>query len=173
VERALKNRFNKYGLEIHPTKSRTISFGKYEQQNAKTRKRKANTFDFLGFTHFCDKTRKGKFKVGRKTSRKKFRAKMIAMNFWLKKISNLLPLKEWWKILRVKLRGHFQYYGISGNYISILKYYKLTIKYTRKWINRRSQKLSMNWKQFNQYLEKYSLPKPNIMFNLYTSSHSM
>jgi len=173
VEKALKNRFNKYGLEIHPTKSQTISFGKYEQQNAKNQKRRANTFDFLGFTHFCDKTRNGKFKVGRKTSRKKFRAKMKTMNNWLKSTRNRMPLKEWWKILRAKLRGHFQYYGISGNYVSISKFNKLTVELTKKWINRRSQKRSMNWEQFNLYLEKYPLPKPKIMFNLYALSHSM
>ncbi|MEA1972971.1 MAG: group II intron reverse transcriptase/maturase [Candidatus Cloacimonadota bacterium] len=173
VEKALKNRFNKYGLEIHPTKSRTISFGRYEQENAKKQKRRSNTFDFLGFTHFCDKTRNGNFKVGRKTSGKKFRAKMKAMNIWLKSIRNVQLLKDWWKILNAKLRGHFQYYGVSGNFVSISKYYQLTMRLTRKWINRRSQKQSMNWKQFNQYLEKYPIVKPKIMFNLYALSHTM
>ncbi len=173
VEKALKNRFNKYGLEIHPDKSRTISFGRYEQENAKRQKRRPNTFDFLGFTHFCDTTRTGTFKVGRKTSRKKFKSKMKAMNIWLKSIRNVQMLKDWWKILQSKIRGHFQYYGISGNYVSISKYYELTVRLTKKWINRRSQKQSMNWKQFNQYLEKYPLPKPKIMFNLYALSHSM
>lgn len=173
VEKALKNRFNKYGLEIHPTKSRTLSFGRYEQENAKKGNRRANTFDFLGFTHFCDKTRTGTFKVGRKTSRKKFRSKIKAMNVWLKSIRNVLQLKDWWKILRAKLRGHFQYYGVSGNYVSISKFHYFTVKLTKKWINRRSQKRSMNWKQFNQYLDKYPLPKPKIMFNLYALSHSM
>ena len=173
VERALKNRFNKYGLEIHPTKSRTFSFGRFEQENAKRQNRRANTFDFLGFTHFCDKTRSGTFKVGRKTSRKKFTLKIKAMNLWLKGIRNLLQLKDWWKILQSKLRGHFQYYGVSGNYVSISKYYQLTLKLTKKWINRCSQKQSMNWEQFNQYLKTYPLPSPKIMFNLYALSHSM
>ena len=74
VEKALKNRFKKYGLEIHPEKSKTFSFGRYERMNADKQNRKANTFNFLGFTHYCDKTRKGYFKVGRKTDRKKFSA---------------------------------------------------------------------------------------------------
>jgi len=100
VERALKNRFNKYGLEIHPTKSRTFSFGRFEQENARKQNRRSNTFDFLGFTHFCDKTRNGTFKVGRKTSRKKFATKIKAMNLWLKGIRNLLHLKDWWKIFQ-------------------------------------------------------------------------
>jgi len=173
VEKALNNRFNKYGLELHPIKSRIISFGRYEQENAKRQKRRTNTFDFLGFTHFCDKTRSGSFMVGRKTSRKKFRTKMKEMNIWLKSIRNVQQLKDWWKILQSKLRGHFQYYGISGNYASISKYYQLTVRLTKKLINRRSQKQSMNWEQFNQYLAKYCLPKPKIMFNLYALSHTM
>ncbi len=173
LEKGLRNRFNKYGLEIHPTKSRTFSFGRYEQENAKKQGRRANTFDFLGFTHFCDKTRKGAFKVGRKTSRKKLTSKIKAMNLWLKSIRNLLQLKDWWKILQAKLRGHLLYYGVSGNYPSIYRFYRLTVMLTKKWINRRSQKQSMNWEQFNQYLKTYPLPKPKITFNVYTSSHSM
>lgn len=72
IETSLKNRFGKYELELHPEKSHKFSFGRFEVENAKRQKRRASTFDFLGFTHFCDITRKGWFKVGRKTSRKKF-----------------------------------------------------------------------------------------------------
>ncbi len=61
IERGLRNRFNKYGLELHPTKSRNISFGRFERENAKRQNRRANTFDFLGFSHYCDKSRKGNF----------------------------------------------------------------------------------------------------------------
>lgn len=115
IERALQNRFTKYGLELHPEKSRMFSFGRFEKQTALKKSRRANTFDFLGFTHFCDKTRKGYFKLGRKTSSKKFRVKCKELNAWLKAIRNLIPTREWWRILRAKLRGHFEYYGVSGN----------------------------------------------------------
>ena len=91
IERGLRNRFNKYGLELHPTKSRNISFGRFERGNAKLQNRRANTFDFLGFTHYCDKSRKGNFKVGRKTSRKKYTAKCRAMNAWLNPSSWFSP----------------------------------------------------------------------------------
>ena len=79
IEKAFKNRFEKYGMKIHPTKSRNITFGRYEKENAEKDVRKPNVFDFLGFTHYCDKTRKGNFKLGRKTSIKKFRAKCREM----------------------------------------------------------------------------------------------
>ena len=163
IERGLRNRLDKYGLELHPTKSRNISFGRFERGNAKLQNRRANTFDFLGFTHYCDKSRKGNFKVGRKTSRKKYTAKCRAMNAWLKAIRNQVKTKEWWKILIAKLRGHFQYYGVSENYDGIARFYKNTIRMVRKWMNRRSQKRKMSWDRFTEYLEHYPLPKPRIV----------
>ena len=167
IERGLRNRFNKYGLELHPTKSRNISFGRFERGNAKLQDRRANTFDFLGFTHYCDKSRKDNFKVGRKTSRKKYTAKCRAMNAWLKAIRNQVKTKEWWKILTAKLRGHFQYYGVSENYNGIARFYKFTIRMVRKWMNRRSQKRKMSWDRFTEYLEHYPLPKPKIVHSFY------
>ena len=167
IEQALKDRFNKYGLEIHPTKSRRITFGHFEKENAGKQNRKPNTFDFLGFTHYCDTSRRGKFKLGRKTSRKKFSAKCRDMNNWLKSIRNLVKTKDWWKILAAKLRGHFQYYGVSENYASIAKFYKLTVKMVQKWFNRRSQKCKMNWAKFTEYLGHYPLPQPRIVHKFY------
>jgi len=169
IERGLRNRFNKYGLEIHPTKSRNISFGRFERDNAETQNRRANTFDFLGFTHYCDRSRKGNFKVGRKTSRKKYSAKCREMTSWLKAIRNQVKTKEWWKTLRAKLRGHFQYYGVSENYDGIVRFYKFTLRAVRKWMNRRSQKRKMSWDRFTQYLEHYPLPKPKIVHSFYVS----
>ena len=169
IERGLKNRFNRYGLEIHPAKSRKISFGRFERGNAKSENRRANTFDFLGFTHYCDRSRKGSFKVGRKTSRKKYTAKCKAMNAWLKAIRNQVKTKEWWKILKAKLRGHYQYYGVSENSDDIGRFYKATVRLVRKWMNRRSQKRKMNWDRFTKYLEHYPLPKPKIMHSFYVS----
>jgi len=169
IERGLKNRFNKYGLELHPTKSRNISFGHFERENACKQNRRSNTFDFLGFTHYCDRSIKGNFKVGRKTSHKRYAAKCKEMNLWLKSIRNLFKMKEWWKILIAKLRGHFQYYGVSENYRGIVRFYNDTIRMVYKWMNRRSQKRRMNWKNFTEYLEHYPLPNPKIVHNLYVS----
>lgn len=171
IEQAFKSRFGRYGLEIHPTKSRNISFGKYERQNAKRENRRSNTFDYLGFTHFCDLSRRGKFKIGRRTSRKKFVAKCKEMNDWLRKIRNKVETKEWWQTLKAKVRGHIQYYGISENYTSIEQFYKITVRLARKWLNRRSQKRKMNWDKFTHYLERYPLPKPKIVHSFYARSN--
>jgi len=167
IEGVLPKRFNRMGLEIHPEKSKRISFGRFERQNAKTQKRKANSFGFLGFTHFCDKSRKGNFKLGRKTMRKKFIKKCKDMTNWLKKIRNTAKPKEWWDTLKSKLRGHYQYYGVSGNYEGIKSFYNHTKRALHKWLNRRSQKCSMNWKNFTKYLECYPIPKPKIMHSYY------
>ncbi len=170
IKHALQERFAKFGLELHPDKTSVISFGKYEQQNARRHDRKANTFNFLGFTHYCGKSRKGKFIVGRKTSQKKFRKKCHEMNEWLRKIRNHKKVKEWWPTLIAKLRGHYQYYGISGNMRALERFYFVTIRLVRKWLNRRSQRKSFSWVGFSKYLKHYPLPLPRITCNLYTLS---
>ncbi len=173
IEQALRERFVKFDLELHPEKTRVISFGRYERENAKRQNRKANTFDLLGFTHYCDISRKGRFLVGRKTSCKKFRMKCKEMNDWLRRIRNFKKSKEWWPILQAKLRGHYQYYGVSGNIRSLERYYWLTVRMTLKWLNRRSQRKSFSWKKFEKYLEHYPLPKPKIVHKIYTLSPVM
>jgi len=172
IEQTLRERFAKFDLELHPKKTRVISFGRYERENAQRQQRRPNTFDFLGFTHYCGTSRKGKFIVGRKTSRKKFRAKCKEMNQWLRRVRNACKAKDWWPILAAKLRGHYQYYGISGNMLSIRRFHTLALRMAFKWLNRRSQRKSFNWARFREYLEHYPLPKPRIMHNLYTLSPS-
>ena len=168
ILKGLKERLKKLGLELSLDKTKVIEFGRYARENAKVKGNKQKTFDFLGFTHFCDRTRKGAFKVGRKTSCKKFSQKAREMNQWLKSVRNAAKPIEWWKILSAKLRGHFQYYGVRGNYRGIMKNYTLTIRLIYKWLNRRSQKDSFNWEGFIKYLQRHPLPKPKIHHNFYT-----
>ena len=113
---ALKQRLSKFGLRISEEKSRIIEFGRYAWEKAQKQGEKVVTFDFLGFTHCCDKTRGGKFKLGRRTARSKFKQEMKAMNQWLKGVRNLAKLAEWWKVLGKKidrplpiLRDQWQY----------------------------------------------------------------
>ena len=167
---ALRERFTQFDLALHPEKTRVISFGRYERQNAQRQKRRPNTFDFLGFTHYCDRSRRGKFMVGHQTSRKKFRKKCGELNDWLKAVRNRCPVKEWWPVLKAKLTGHYQYYGISGNMRLLSRFYWLTVRLAMKWLNRRSQKHSFSWEGFEAYLKHYPLPKPRIVHNLYTLS---
>jgi group II intron reverse transcriptase/maturase len=167
---ALKQRLSKFGLRIAEEKSRIIKFGRYAWEKAQKQGEKVATFDFLGFTHYCDKTRRGKFKLGQRTARSKFRQEMKTMNQWLKDVRNLVKLAEWWQVLRKKLLGYYQYYGISGNIEGVRRYYSRTLRLAYKWINRRSQKRSYNWEQFYRFLENNPLPKPRIYHLTYTLS---
>jgi len=164
---ALRQRMSKFGLTISEEKSKIIEFGRLTCQMAKKYGFKCETFDFLGFTHFCDKTRRDKFKLGRKTSRKKFTQKMKDTNLWLKSIRNRIELKELWKLLGIKLLGHYQYYGMSGNFRLLRNFYDHTVKLAFKWINRRSQRKSYNWDKFHNFIQFNPIPKPKIYHSLY------
>ena len=159
---AMKDRLAEFGLKVSTEKSRIIPFGRYPYLSAQKEGKKLSTFDFLGFTFYCTKSRKGNFLLGRKTARKKYTPKMKALNQWLKAVRNTAKLKEWWQVLARKLEGHYRYYGISGNMRGIKKYYLQAISKAFKWINRRSQRRSYNWLQFCSYLRHNPLPKPKI-----------
>ncbi len=162
----MQQRFQAYGLELHPEKTNVKSFGRYEKENAKKQKRRLNTFDFLGFTHYCGVSRKGKFKICRKTTSKKFRQACRKMKEWLKKVRDI-KVQFWWQTLASKLRGHYQYYGVSENSRSIQGFYYRVIWMVFKWMNRRSHKKSFNMVQYNAYLKTYPLPRPRIVHSFY------
>jgi RNA-directed DNA polymerase len=163
----LEERLRKFGLELSPEKTRLIEFGRFSEERARRKGKKPDTFDFLGFTHYVSKGREGQFKVGRKTSAKKYRGNMKRLNTWLKHNRNALPLAELWKRLNQKLRGYYRYYGVSDNYSSLSRYHYQAEQLIFKWLNRRSQKTSFTWVGFNKYLEKYPLVRPRIYYNLY------
>lgn len=167
VMKQLQERFKVYGLELNATKSGVKSFGRYERENAQKQKRKANTFEFLGFTHYCTESRKGKFKVGRTTRAKKFRRSCKKIYSWLKRIRSVIGLKELWNKLAQRIRGHYQYYGVSENSRKIQEFYYVVVRMVYKVLNRRSQKKSFNWQEFNQYIKRFPLPRPRIVHNFY------
>ncbi len=168
----LKERLNKFGLKVAEKKSKIIEFGRYAWERSQSGCKKVETFDFLGFTHYCDRTRKGKFKLGRKTAKKKLQQGLKALNQWLKSVRNQVKLEEWWKVLGQKLRGHYQYYGISGNMNGLRVAYCEVTRLAYMWINRRGQKKSYNWPKFCRFLEYNPLPQPKIYHLTYTLSSS-
>jgi len=168
--RELEERLGKFGLTVSEEKSRIISFGRHPYYSAQEEGKRVETFDFLGFTHYCTKTRKGYFKLGRKTSRERYREKLKGTNQWLKKVRNRIIQEEWWEVLRMKMIGHYRYYGVSGNMRELKAFYNETVRLAYKWINRRSQKKSYNITQFYKMLEYKPLPKPKIYLQTYTPS---
>ena len=121
------------------------------------RARQDSKFQFTSLAHL----------PGRRTSRKKFSKACKEMNDWLKWVRCRGSTKDWWPLLAAKLRGHYQYYGVSGNSRMISQFGYVTNCLLHKWLNRRSQKKSFNWKQWNAYLAHYPLPCPRIVHNLY------
>ena len=170
ILKELKQRLQDNGLTANAEKTHAISFGRQEKTNARKAGRKANTFDFLGITHYIGTSRWGNFKVGRKTSKKRFRRSCVAMSQWMAAVRNKIKLKELWSQLTAKMKGHYAYYGVSDNSASLSAYYHNVIRMVHKWINRRSQRASMNWDKFNEYLNKYPLPRPRIMHKFYICS---
>jgi RNA-directed DNA polymerase len=166
----IKDRFVQFGLTLAEDKTRVLEFGRFAVEN--TNKRgggKPQTFDFLGFTHYCGQTRDGRFALKITTSRKKFTLSLVKQKDWFKAIRNRIKLPKIWKALAAKLQGHYQYYGISGNFDSIKSYYQETERQAYKWMNRRSQKKTWNWDSFRDYLNQYPLPKPKLTYAIYNT----
>ena len=145
----LTKRLGKFSLSLAEDKTKLIRFGRFAEAKARRQGKKAETFDFLGFTHYNDKDRKGGFKIGRKTARKKFTAKAGELKLWLKKVRNVKP-RLWWPILRTKLSGHYQYYGVSGNYRGVMRYYRLAVQLLYKWLNQLDSQRSGNFSVKNR-----------------------
>jgi RNA-directed DNA polymerase len=166
----LKERLAKFGLTLAEDKTHIVEFGRFAQENHRNSGHgKPKTFTFLGLTHFCTTTRDGRFKLGVKTSGKKMNGSLTNMNAWLKKMRNRMKQEQLWKLLGAKLQGHYNYYGVSGNFDSIQTFYRQTIFLTYKWLNRRSQKKSFTWPSFWLYLESYPLPRPALTFQIYNT----
>ncbi|WP_265038281.1 group II intron reverse transcriptase/maturase [Wolbachia endosymbiont (group A) of Hylaeus communis] len=112
----LKQRLNKFGLEVSENKTRVVKFGKREWQRAIREKRRTESFNFLGFTHYGAKSRRGRLMMGHKTSKLNLARKLKEIKEWLKIVRGSIRLKDWWQVLKAKLTGHYNYFGISGNY---------------------------------------------------------
>jgi RNA-directed DNA polymerase len=158
----LRERFAAYGLELHPEKTRLIEFGRHAAENRKRRGRgKPETFDFLGFTHVCGKTRKGRFALIRLTMRKRLRAKLREV----KKAFRWRwhdPVPEVGKWLASILRGHFNYYAVPLNFDAIAAFHYQVIRLWQRGLSRRSDKAKVPWKRMRRIARRF-LPRPRIM----------
>ena len=165
----LKTRLQEFGLAVSIEKTRVIKFGQREWYLAAKQKRKADNFNFLGFTHYATKSRRGKWILGHKTTKENFARKLKETKEWLKAVRSVLKLNDWWPTLKAKLTGHFNYFGISGNYRAIQMFRQKVTCLALKWINRRSQKKSMTAEKYGWYLQSHPLPEARICFSLYQS----
>ena len=163
----LAERLQQFKLEVAVEKTKTIEFGRFAEENRTKRgEGKPGTFDFLGFTHYCGKSQKGRFIVKRKTSKKKFKAKLQKSKAWLKENMHE-AVDVIIKKLNAKLVGHYRYYGITGNY-EMINSFKFRITKQLYWVlNRRSQKRSCNWDKFKRMIKLLPIAKPKIYVSMY------
>lgn len=164
--RQLKERLERFHLEIQTEKTKLIAFGRFASENAKRVGKKPGTFDFLGFTHYCGTTRKGYFKVKRKTSAKKFRAKLQEHKAWLMQEGRHLKTGTALQRAKLKLSGHLRYYSITDNGLMCNQFRYQWARMLYKWLNRRSQRRSYTWEQFNQALRWVQWPSVRVIHNL-------
>jgi group II intron reverse transcriptase/maturase len=157
----LPKRFAKYGLTLHPEKTRLVEFGRNARRNARRLGKKPATFDFLGLTHICARSRKGKFTVHVKTMAKRLRRGLKAIAEWCQEHRHD-PVDQQQKTLNAKLRGHYQYYGRPTNYRSILQFYRAVRCIWRKWLGRRTRGRGLTWERFEAILRQHPLLPPRI-----------
>jgi len=163
----LGNRLGKFNLEVEPTKTRVMEFGRFAAEHAASKGETAETFDFLGFTHYCGRSRNGnKFRIKRLTAKKKFTAKLHAFKEWLMK-SRTMKTAELWERVKAKLRGHFGYYGVTDNFPSISRFGYKVRQLLFKWLNRRGKRGCLNWDKISAMLNRFPLPNPRIMVSMF------
>jgi len=163
---AIRKRFQRCGLTVSEEKTRLLAFGRHAWRQWRAGGAKPETFNFLGFTHYVGTSRKGKFQVGRVTSRKKFRRSLQALKAWLATMRTK-PMSYWWPVLVAKLRGHYQYYGVSGNSRALARYAHEALRYVQQALSRRSQHAPGLWDRLNRYLKRFPLPRPRIIHAWY------
>ena len=167
VQEVLPKRFAKFGLTLHPEKTRLVRFvrpgGVASQEGSPAEAR--GTFDLLGFTHFWGRSRRGYWVVKRKTARSRLRRAIVAVAEWCRR--NLhRPVAEQHRMLCQKLRGHFAYYGITGNSWSLSSFREAVTEAWRKWLSRRNRDHPMTWDLLRRLRERYPLPTARIMHNV-------
>jgi group II intron reverse transcriptase/maturase len=161
VKNVLSKRFAKYGLTLHPEKTRLVKFGRYAEERAKRQGKKPSTFGFLGFTYLCAHSRRGKFTVHVRTMHKRLSRGLTAIGRWCQEHRHA-PVDEQQKTLNAKLRGHYQYYGRPTNFQCLWKFYRGTCRLWHYWLNRRTRGSRLTWDHYNALLRRHPLLLPRI-----------
>jgi group II intron reverse transcriptase/maturase len=162
----LNGRLEGFGLRVAEEKTRCMEFGRFARAEAQKRGQKPEEFTFLGFTHYCGKTRKRNFKVKRRTSRKKFALSLRGFTDWVRKSRAVLRKGEMLRRAKARIEGHLNYYAITDNskLCSTYRYHATKIMF--KWLNRKSQRRSYTWKGFMQALKWVGWPRLNVRKDL-------
>ena len=162
---AMEKQLGRFGLQLAPTKTRVMRFGRFAKRDASRRGERLVVFEFLGLTHYCGTSRSGRFKLKWRTSKKRLRAKLSVMREWIR--SNLTtPLARLWATVNRKLSGHYAYYNVSDNWALVMEFRWRTLKALWWGLNRRSQRRSFTWSKYMAYVDRFPLAKPRRVVNL-------
>jgi group II intron reverse transcriptase/maturase len=162
----LKGRLEGFGLELAEEKTRCIEFGRFARENGRQRGERPKGFTFLGFTHYCGKTKEGYFKVKRRTSRKKLGQSLRKFTEWARKARRVLRKGEMLRQARTRVLGHLSYYAITDNLERCSYYVYRAKRILLKWLNRKSQRRAYNWERFNQALAWVNWPEARVRKDL-------
>jgi len=162
VQEVLAKRLARFGLELHPDKTRLVPFERPRRGSRPRREERPGSFDFLGFTHHWALSSRGTWVVKRKTAKDRLQRALERSSAWCR--SNRHRPVAWQRDhLARKLRGHYAYYGITGNYRALDQYWSGMKNVWRKWLNRRSQRARMPLERFWRLLKRHPLPRPRIV----------
>jgi RNA-directed DNA polymerase len=162
MREGLANRLTKFGLELHPEKTRVLRFGRFALGDERRRGLRPETFDFLGLTHIAGKTRIGAFLLQRRTSRKKRVAKLVSLRAEMR-IRMHEPPKEQYAWLCSVLRGHYQYYGVPTNYPAMASFRYQILQAWHRQLQRRSQRAGWTSQRRQRFETQFPLPTPRIV----------
>ncbi|NRA68978.1 MAG: group II intron reverse transcriptase/maturase [Pseudobacteriovorax sp.] len=165
IKTALENRLDRFELTINKEKTKLVPFSRFQKRQGKPQ----GTFDFLGFTFYIGKSRKGRYVTKVKTSGKKLNSKLKRVSDWAKRVCNVFKLKQIWPAFIAKLRGHINYYGVSFNLECVKSFIYRANRILFKWLNRRSQRRSYSWAKYLKYMETFPLPEPKVVHSLIKS----
>jgi RNA-directed DNA polymerase len=167
VMEVLPKRFGRYGLAIHPDKTRLVAFHRPTAPSPKDSDRGGSgTFDLLGFTHYWGLSRKGHWVVKTKTARSRFTRALRAIYQWCR-ANRHRPLVEQQRTLSQKLTGHYAYYGVTGNFYALSAFQSMVQRIWRKWLGRRRRDGTITWDDFNRLLRSYPLPAAVVVHSVY------
>jgi len=164
--RRLGDRLEGFGLKLAEEKTRCIEFGRFARENAQKRGEKPKDFTFLGFKHYCGKTKEGYFKLKRRTSRKKLGQGLRNFTDWAKKARHVLRKGEMLRQARTRVIGHLGYYAITDNAERCSYFVYRATRIVFKWLNRKSQRKAYTWQSFTQALAWVKWPQPRIRKDL-------
>lgn len=166
IEKALRGRLAKFGLALNEDKTQRVKFSK----RAMAAGHRQGTFDFLSFSVYWGRSRRGYVVPKVKTSGKRLRRKLKRVSDWVRTHRNRFPQRELWRQFCIKLQGHVQYFGVSDNVPWVGHFIHAAVRILFKWLNRRSQRKSYTWAQFSSFLQAFPPPRARVVHSLYGSS---